>query len=83
MALTLIVLCPFLPLYANLRSRCFYRSRDWSVEITWVRDYGMNDCDNSFTPLRKREILLLRFSGVTMMSRRENTEPTLDQFCPI
>ena len=43
----------------------------------------MNDCDNWFTPLRKREILLIRFSGVAMMTRRENTEPTLDQFCPI
>ena len=56
MALTLSVLCPFLPLYANLRIRCFYRSRDWSIEITWVRDYGENDCDNWFMLLRKRDL---------------------------
>ena len=48
----------------------------------------MNDCDNWFTPLRKREILFLRFSGVAMMNRRENTEPALDSVrlyleCPV
>ena len=44
----------------------------------------MNDCDNWITPLMKREILFFfRFSGVAMMGRRENKEPTLDQFCPI
>ena len=81
MALTLIDLCPFLPLYANLRIRYFYRNCDWSIGITCVRDDGVNDCDICFTRLRKRGSLLLRFSGIARVRRNEKTKPMLDHFC--